>query len=74
MGTPVVKIEKQIDFDYNMQPPATGINPLKYSVRCTGFLKVLQTSSYTFRAKVITGAKLVVNDNEVINHNFNFKP
>jgi len=43
-------------------------------MRCTGFLKIVQTSSYTFRTKVITGARLIINNEVLINHNFNFNP
>jgi len=51
-GTPVVRADRLIDFDWDRTAPAPGIDPAAFSVRWTGTVTAPAAGNYVFRLDV----------------------
>ncbi|MCK8456633.1 glycoside hydrolase family 3 protein [Sphingomonas faeni] len=51
-GTPVVRADRTIDFDWDRTAPASGIDPAAFSVRWTGTIIAPAAGDYVFRLDV----------------------
>ena len=62
-GDPVVsRVDPQIDFNWNQNPPDPAIDRLLFSVRWKGEITIPATGTYTFIARSNDGARIYVND------------
>ncbi len=67
VGTPLVRIDSTIDFNWNTVPPDPSIPYTNYTVRWTGMVQPLFTETYTFTTTTDDGVRLWVNGQELIN-------
>jgi hypothetical protein len=75
LGVPALtRLDARIDFDWQHNSPGPGVNPNNFSVRWTGRVRPLYSETYTFRAEVDNGARLVVNGQTVNDHLQNSYP
>ena len=63
----LTRTDQKIDFYWNNEAPARGINPQEYSIRWTGQIKAPKSGKYMFRAKVDDGIRVKVGGQSVIN-------
>jgi len=69
IGTPFERIDENIDFEWE-KDPIGGVNVDNFSVRWEGYVKAPATGEYTFQIHTDDGAKLLINDESVISHNW----
>ena len=62
--------DRLINFEFTGGSPIQGINPTLFSIRWEGYISIPQTNFYTFNVETDDGAKVFINDNEVISHRF----
>jgi outer membrane protein OmpA-like peptidoglycan-associated protein len=63
----LTRTDKKIDFYWDNEAPARGINPQEFSIRWTGQIKAPKSGKYMFRAKVDDGIRVKVGGQSVIN-------
>jgi hypothetical protein len=66
-GTPIIRVDPQINFDWQQGSPITNVGPERFSVRWTGQVVPLYSELYTFYATSDDGARLWVNGERLIN-------
>ena len=59
--------DKNIDYYWNFEAPAKGIDPLSFSIRWTGKLLAPESGKYVFSAIVDDGMRLWVDNKQLIN-------
>ena len=64
----VTRIDNTVNFNWGTGSPAGGIAVDNFSVRWTGFVRVLTTGSYTFQTNSDDGVRLWVNGAQLINN------
>lgn len=62
----LTRTDPELNFFWNNEPPAPGINPQVFSVRWTGFIQAPETGTYLFRAYVDDGIRVYVDGKRVI--------
>ena len=67
-GTPVVRIDPQVNFDWQQGSPITNVGPERFSVRWTGQVVPLHSELYTFYTVSDDGVRLWVNGERIINN------
>ncbi len=67
-GKPVAtRVDQTIDFEWGYKSPIRGIGTEVYSVRWSGFIKVLQDSDYLLEIINDDGVRLFIDDKLVVN-------
>jgi len=67
-GSPTVtEVDPTVNFDWNGNPPVTGVPGLEWSGTWTGEVQATGTTNYTFYTNSDDGVRLFVNGNEIIN-------
>ncbi len=61
------RIDSKIDFYWNFQSPANGVNPHDFSIRWSGQLLAPETGEYLIGATVDDGIRLWINNEPVLN-------
>jgi len=67
VGTPVVRTDPTINFDWNTTSPDPSIPLTNYTVRWTGMVQPLFSQTYTFSTTTDDGVRLWVNGQQLIN-------
>lgn len=67
VGTPLLRTDPTINFNWNSVSPDPSIPPTNYTVRWTGMVQPLFTETYTFSTTTDDGVRLWVNGQELIN-------
>lgn len=67
-GTPVIRTDPTVDFNWGTGSPAPGIRSDAFSVRWTGRIQPVTTEAVTFILQSNDGARLWVNDQMVIDN------
>ncbi len=67
-GTPVVKTDTTVNYDWLLNAPFSGIRADSFSVRWTGSVKAQYTETYTFYTTSDDGVRLTVNGVLLINN------
>jgi hypothetical protein len=67
-GTPLERVDPQIQFDWKDQSPLVGIDAHTFSVRWTGKIKALGAGEYTFFTTSDDGVRLFIDGKTVINN------
>lgn len=62
----LTRTDQKINFYWNNEAPARGINPQEFSIRWTGKIKAPESGEYMFRAKVDDGVRVKVGGQYVI--------
>jgi hypothetical protein len=65
-GPAVHRIDSQLNFDWGVNAPATGINPDAFSVRWAGGLQVPTAGTYTFTTTSDDGIRVWIDDSPVV--------
>ena len=66
-GTPVVRIDPTVNFDWGKASPAAGIPSDRFSARWTGQVQPQFSETYTFYALADDGVRLWVNNVQLVN-------
>ena len=66
-GTPLVRTDPVINFDWNTVSPDPSIPLVNYTVRWTGLVQPLFSELYTFSTTTDDGTRLFVNGQELVN-------
>ena len=67
-GTAVLtRADQNINFDWGLGSPASGVNSDNFSVRWTGFITPIYSENYTFCATSDDGESVWINNQQVIN-------
>jgi uncharacterized repeat protein (TIGR03806 family) len=61
VGSPLVRTDAMINFDWSVIPPDPSIPPTNYTVRWTGSVQPQFTETYTFHTTTDDGVRLYVN-------------
>jgi hypothetical protein len=67
-GTPLVRTDPVVDFNWNTTPPDPSIGSVNYSVRWYGMVQPVFDESYTFSTTTDDGVRLSVNGQLLIDH------
>ena len=67
-GSPLVRTDAFINFNWNTVSPDPSIPPTNYTVRWTGMVQPLFTETYTFSTTTDDGVRLWVNNQLIIDH------
>ena len=67
VGTPLVRTDATINFNWNTNSPDPTIPTSNYTVRWTGMVQPLFNQTYTFYTTTDDGVRLFVNGQELIN-------
>ena len=67
-GTPIVRYDKNIDFDFAFDSPLTGIDLDNFSIRWTGKVEAPVTGAYTFTSYSDDGIRVWVNGVKLIDN------
>src|SRR5208283_2411442 len=67
VGSPLVRTDAVINFNWNTVSPDPSIPLTDYTVRWTGLVQPLFTETYTFLTTTDDGVRLWVNGQELIN-------
>lgn len=67
-GTPQVRVDSQVNFNWGTTAPMTGFPSDMYSVRWTGQVKPTQTGTYKIVTTSDDGVRVWVNNQQVINN------
>ncbi|MBO9703541.1 MAG: T9SS type A sorting domain-containing protein [Sporocytophaga sp.] len=67
-GTALTRVDSVINFDWNNNPPFTGVNTDNYSVRWTGKIKADFSETFTFYTLSDDGVRLWVNNTLLIDN------
>lgn len=67
-GIPALRIDPTIDFNWVLGSPMNGIPVGNFSIRWTGFIVVPRTERYTFYTTSDDGARLWVNNVQLVNN------
>ena len=67
-GTPLIRYDKNIDFDFAFASPLTGIDIDNFSIRWTGKVQAPVTGSYTFTSYSDDGIRVWVNGVKLIDN------
>jgi hypothetical protein len=67
VGSPLVRTDATINFNWNTSSPDPSIPTNNYTVRWTGLVQPLFTEPYTFSTTTDDGTRLWVNGQEIIN-------
>ncbi len=65
-GTPVVRREPQIDYNWGLGVPIDGLTDDQWSVRWTGFVQPAHSETYTFTVASDDGARVWIDDDLVV--------
>jgi hypothetical protein len=68
LGTPVTRIDPQVNFDWQEGSPIAGVGIDRFSVRWTGEVTPLYSEGYTFVTVSDDGVRLWVNGQRIINN------
>ncbi len=68
MGTPLVRVDPTINFNWNSGPPDPSFPTNNYTVRWTGMVQPLFAQTYTFTTTTDDGARLYVNGQLLFDH------
>jgi hypothetical protein len=66
-GTPLVRVDPTINFNWNSNSPDPSIPTTNYTVRWTGLVQPLFTEPYQFFSTTDDGTRLFVNGQELVN-------
>ncbi|HZQ48289.1 MAG TPA: PA14 domain-containing protein, partial [Verrucomicrobiae bacterium] len=66
-GSPLVRTDAVVNFNWNTNSPDPGIPTNNYTVRWTGLVQPLFSETYTFSTTTDDGARLWVNGQELVN-------
>ncbi len=66
-GTPITRIDKQINFDWRKKAPFSGLTAGRFSVRWTGQIQAPNSQTYTFWLRASDGVRLWVDGRLLIN-------
>lgn len=67
-GTPLIRYDKNIDFEYAYASPLTGIDTDNFSIRWTGKVQAPVTGAYTFTSYSDDGIRVWVNGVKLIDN------
>lgn len=67
VGTPLVRVDPTIDFNWDTNSPDPSIPLTDYTVRWTGMVQPLFSENYTFSTTTDDGVRLWVNGQELVN-------
>ncbi len=67
-GTPLIRYDKNIDFDFAFASPLTGIDIDNFSIRWTGKVQAPVTGTYTFSSYSDDGIRVWVNGVKLIDN------
>ena len=67
-GTPLVRYDKNIDFDFAFDSPLSGIDIDNFSIRWTGKVEAPVTGAYTFTSYSDDGIRVWVNGVKLIDN------
>lgn len=68
VGSPLVRTDAVIDFNWNTASPDPSIPPTNYTIRWTGMIQPLFSETYTFYTTTDDGVRLWVNNQLLIDH------
>ncbi len=63
----VERVDSNIDFNWNQEPPAPTVKRELFSVRWRGEIEIPVTDTYTFTTRSNDGSRIYVNDQLVVN-------
>ena len=72
-GSPVEKIEENVNFDWSGGPPIKGFSKTNFSVKVEGYLFIPHSGEFTFYLENDSGSSLLINNKVVIKNNFENK-
>jgi PA14 domain/Secretion system C-terminal sorting domain len=64
----LIKLDKNINFNWGNQSPATAVSNDNFKIRWTGKLRPLTDDTYTFYVTAGDGVRLFINNTELINN------
>ena len=67
IGSPLVRTDATVNFNWNSSSPDPSIPPSNYTVRWTGLVQPLFSETYTFSTTTDDGVRLWVNGQELVN-------
>jgi len=66
VGSPLVRTDAVVNFNWNNSSPDPSIPPINYTVRWTGLVQPLFNETYTFSTTTDDGTRLWVNGQELV--------
>lgn len=65
-GTPLIRLDPRVNFDWGTYAPTPGYNADNFTVRWSGFIQAVHSETYTLYAKSDDGIKVTVNGQTLI--------